>query len=160
MKTIDRVQVQVRGLSRPKRWLRACLSAGLLSFGLVACAPMPAVEGPTAILLPGIETPRDRNDIDITIHEIPITAWGKCLGIVAEANPTLAILSVVTLSPMHGCALVPRDDELKPGERPWCVIGVPRGDENLLEHEIRHCEGWDHPRYIQEAQRTIRRGEL
>ncbi len=108
---------------------------------LAGCSTMPAIEGPTAKLFPGIERPRDRNDMDITIHQIPGTAWGKCLEIVGGAR---AVFSVLTLSPIHGCARLPRDDELEPGETSWCIVAVPKGDAKVLEHELRHCEGWAH----------------
>lgn len=129
-----------------KRSTTPALVATLLILGLGACTQMPLREGSRAALLPGIEKPRDRADIDITIHEVPITAWGKCLEVVWPANPMLAIVSVVTLSPMHGCARVARDQDVKPGRKPWCIIAVPEGDAETLEHELRHCEGWDHPR--------------
>ena len=111
---------------------------------MAGCSTMPAIEGPTAKLFSGVERPRDRNDMDITIHEVSGTAWGKCLEIVGKNHPWMAIFSVITLSPLHGCALLPRDDELEPGETPWCIVGVPKGDAKVLEHELRHCEGWNH----------------
>lgn len=118
----------------------------LLSFlALAGCAAMPHVEGERARLFPGISAPRDRGRMDITIHEVPVTAWGKCLEIVWGADPMMAFVSVVSLSPIHGCAFLPRDDELAPGERPWCIVAVPKGDAETLEHELRHCQGWDHP---------------
>jgi hypothetical protein len=120
---------------------------------IAGCAAMPLKEGPTAALLPGIEQPRDRNDIDITIHEVPVTPWGKCLGIVGKVNPMLAAMSVLTLSPLHGCARVARDRDLDPGQKPWCIIAVPKGNEEILEHELRHCEGWDHPRQQSDSEK-------
>ncbi len=129
-----------------KRPTTSALLASLLILSLGACTLMPVREGPRAALLPGIEKPRNRADIDITIHEVPLTAWGKCLEVVWPASPMLAILSVVTLSPMHGCARVARDQDLKPDQKPWCIIAVPEGDAETLEHELRHCEGWAHPR--------------
>ena len=120
---------------------------------------MPAKEGLTAAMLPGIKVPRNRENIKITVHEVPFTAWGKCLEIVSRADPMMAVMSVLTLSPMHGCALVARDEDLKPDQQPWCVVGVPEGDEETLEHELRHCEGWDHPRHRhrpENAELTVR----
>ena len=127
---------------------RSCvtwLSAGLALVAVAGCSAMPVKEGPTAALINGIEQPRDRNNMDITIHEVPVTAWAKCVEIVASADPLMAVMSVITLAPLHGCARLPRDSELKEGQRPWCIIGVPRGNAEILEHELRHCEGWDHP---------------
>lgn len=124
----------------------SALLASLLILNLGACTLMPVREGPRAALLPGIEKPRARADINITIHEVPILAWGKCLEIVAKASPMMAVMSVLTLSPMIGCARVARDQDLKTGQKPWCIIAVPEGDAATLEHELRHCEGWDHPR--------------
>lgn len=117
----------------------------VLVVALGACTEMPLKNGPRANLLPGIERPRDRNDMDITIHQVPVTAWPKCLEFIADKQPMLAVASVVTLSIVHACARVPRDKSLAKGERPWCIIAIPEGDETTLEHEIRHCEGWDHP---------------
>ncbi len=129
----------------------------VLALLLSGCTAMPATEGLHAKLFPGIERPRDRNDMDITIHEVAGTAWGKCLEIVGRSHPMMAFLSVVTLSPLQGCALLPRDDKLYPGERPWCIVGVPKGDAKTLEHELRHCEGWDHPRSSQSASKRSAR---
>ncbi|MFQ6017936.1 MAG: hypothetical protein ACE5KF_07045 [Kiloniellaceae bacterium] len=116
----------------------------LAAFLLAGCVAPPAVDGANARLFPGIEAPRARAEIDITIHEIPVTAWGKCLELIGRAHPGRALLSVLTLSPIHGCALLPRDAELKRGQRPWCIVAVPKGDAATLEHELRHCEGWAH----------------
>ena len=122
-----------------------CLIAAAL---LAACAaPMPVKDGPHARLIPGIATPRDRAEMDIVVHEYALTAWGKCLELAASRSPVSAVFSVVTLSPYHACAVVPKDHELRPGQRPWCIVAVPRGDAELLEHELRHCEGWATPHY-------------
>ena len=107
---------------------------------------MPHTDGSRARLLPGIEKPRDRRDIDVVIHRMPVTAWPKCIEMLASKQPVMAVTMVVTLTVVHGCARVPKDKSLAPGERPWCIIAVPDGDEKTLEHELRHCEGWDHPR--------------
>ncbi len=144
---------------RSSGWHRIAvrLCAGLALLAVTACSAMPVKEGPTAKLFSGVERPRDRNDMDITIHEVAVTAWGRCLEIVGRTHPMMAFFSVVTLSPMHGCALLPRDDELEPGERPWCIVGVPKGDADTLEHELRHCEGWNHPRSFQSASKHAAR---
>ena len=123
--------------------------AGALLLTLTSCTVglMPIKEGPAARMIAGIKEPRDRNKMDITIYKYPITAWGKCLELASSRAPVSAILSVVTLSPFNACAIVPKDHELDPGERPWCIVAVPEGDEELLEHELRHCEGWAAPNY-------------
>ena len=124
------------------------LTAAVLAAATAACvAPTPLKEGPQARLIPGIAAPRDRAHMDIELHEIPVTAWGKCLELAAGRSPVSAVFSVLTLSPYHACSVVPRDHELKPGQRPWCIVAVPRGDADLLEHELRHCEGWATPHY-------------
>lgn len=128
---------------------RSSLSRAACVLALVAvsaCTQMPIKEGPRARLFEGIEKPRDRNNMDVTIHKLPVTAWPKCLEMIARKNPVLAVASAVTLSVVHACARVPRDKSLKAGQRPWCIVAVPEGDETALEHELRHCEGWDHPR--------------
>ncbi len=132
----------------------------LTAFALVtvvtACvAPMPVKEGPEARLISGIATPRDRTKMDIELHEYSVTAWGKCLELAASRSPVSAVFSVVTLSPYHACAVVPKDHELKPGQRPWCIVAVPRDNAELLEHELRHCEGWATPDY--RPRRVVRR---
>lgn len=132
-------------LGRAARLLLAGL--GLLTLSSCTVGLMPVKEGPQARLIAGIKTPRDRNNMDITIHEYPLTAWGKCLELASSRAPVSAILSVVTLSPFNACAVVPKDHELEPGERPWCIVAVPEGDQDLLEHELRHCEGWAAPNY-------------
>ncbi len=120
------------------------LLAALFLSGCVA--PMPLKEGPRARLIDGIAEPRDRNDMDITLYEHPVTAWGKCLELAAARSPVSAVFSVITLSPYLACAVVPKDHELKPGQRPWCIVAVPEGAPKMLEHELRHCEGWATPR--------------
>ncbi|MDJ0945387.1 MAG: hypothetical protein QNJ30_18105 [Kiloniellales bacterium] len=125
--------------------LTAFAMAGLIA--LTACvAPMPLTEGPRARLISGIAEPRDRNNMDITLYEYSVTAWGKCLELASTRSPVSAVFSVVTLSPYHACSVVPRDHELRAGQRPWCIVAVPKGDEELLEHELRHCEGWAAPK--------------
>lgn len=120
-----------------------------LAAATAACvaAPAPVKEGPHARLIPGIAAPRDRAEMDIELHELPVTAWGKCLELAAGRSPVSAVFSVLTLSPYHACAVVPKDHELRPGQRPWCIVAVPAGDAELLEHELRHCEGWAAPDY-------------
>ena len=127
---------------------RTCISAvgALLLLGLAGCTQMPHREGPRAQLIDGIAEPRSREEIDITVYEVPITAWGKCLELVGRVEPVKAALSVLMLAPYHACAIIPRDADLKPGQRPWCLVAVPEGDPETLEHELRHCEGWAHPR--------------
>ena len=134
--------------SRFARFGRLSL-AGAILMALTSCTVglMPIKEGPAARMIAGIKEPRDRNKMDITIYRYPITAWGKCLELASSRAPVSAILSVVTLSPFNACAIVPKDHELDPGERPWCIVAVPEGDEELLEHELRHCEGWAAPNY-------------
>lgn len=127
-----------------KRPVTSAIAA--LALAATGCAQMPLKEGPRAKLIRGVETPRDRNNMDITVYKVPITAWPKCLEIVAAKNPVIAVASALTLSVIHACAHVPRDRALKAGQRPWCIVAVPAGDDDTLEHELRHCEGWDHPR--------------
>ena len=126
-----------------------CLAFAALSgvIALTGCvAPMPEKEGPRARLISGIAEPRDRNNMDITLYEYSITAWGKCLELASTRSPVSAVFSVVTLSPYHACSVVPKDHELRAGQRPWCIVAVPEGNEELLEHELRHCEGWAAPK--------------
>lgn len=139
-----------RPLLQPKRTLHRLL-AGLALMAIGACTEMPHTDGDRARLFDGISTPRNRDNVDISIHRYPVTAWGKCLEMLMEKRPFLAALSVVTISPIHACARLPRDRHLKPGQKPWCVVAVPNGEPETLEHEIRHCEGWDHPRHIDDA---------
>lgn len=112
----------------------------LIALLLAACSSTP--DG--SRMLPGIAEPR--NKFVLTIHEVPLTAWPKCVGITWKADPFMAAMSVGTLSPLHACARVPRDDDLKPGQIPWCEIGVPKGSAEAFYHEVMHCRGFDHPR--------------
>lgn len=130
---------------------RPALSLIIAAALIAGCSEMPLRDGPRAQLFDGIAAPRDRGSIDITIHRVPVTAWPKCVEIMAERAPWMAAASVVTLSVVHACARVPRDKSLAPGQRPWCVIAVPAWDDVALEHELRHCEGWDHPTVGDEA---------
>jgi len=142
-------------LARRKRPLAAlCGAIPVLVIAAVttaACSQMPHTHGSRAKLMDGINTPRDRNDMDITIHRFPVTAWPKCLEILADKSTVLAVASALTLTVYHACARVPRDASLKPGQRPWCIVAVPEGDDDALEHELRHCEGWDHPHTFDQA---------
>ena len=135
--------------SRERRASSRSLAIGALA-GLTVLsgcvAPMPLTEGPRARLISGIAEPRDRNNMDITLYEYSLTAWGKCLELASTRSPVSAVFSVVTLSPYHACSVVPKDHELKAGQRPWCIVAVPKGNEDLLEHELRHCEGWAAPK--------------
>lgn len=132
-----------------RRALR-CAVAGLALISLGACTEMPHTHGERARLFDGISKPRHRDDINITVHRYSITAWGKCLEMLADRRPLLAALSVLTISPIHACARLPRDKQLKPGQKPWCIVAVPDGEPETLEHEIRHCEGWNHPHPVKE----------
>ena len=127
-----------------KCWAFSALIGVIALTGCVA--PMPEKEGPRARLISGIAEPRDRNNMDITLYEYSITAWGKCLELASTRSPVSAVFSVVTLSPYHACSVVPKDHELRAGQRPWCIVAVPEGNEELLEHELRHCEGWAAPK--------------
>ena len=129
---------------RPLRTVTGLVVA-LTLLALAGCTSMPLKEGPRARLFKGVQKPRSRHSMDITVHEIPITAWAKCIELLAPVNPALAVFSIVTLSPIHGCARLPPDSKLARGQRAWCIIAVPEGDTETLEHELRHCEGWDHP---------------
>ena len=103
---------------------------------LVACSQMPATEGPTAQLMPHVDTPRKHPRIEVNEHDGVFEVWGACLGVMTT---TQATLSIITLSPYLGCAWVPHDPDN------ICIIHVLRGDDYRLKHEIRHCHGWDHP---------------
>lgn len=105
---------------------------------------MPHTGGPRAQLFDGIAAPRERAGIAITVHEHPTIAHttAACLGELPAWKATLAALSLPVL---RGCARVPRDRRLA-GRKPWCVVHVTRGDRTAREHELRHCEGWDHPK--------------
>ena len=91
-------------------------------------------------LLPGIAEHRARDDVDITVHVVT-SPWLECLKIVGPVN---AFFSVILLSPYRACALVARDQDLEPGDRPWCHVWVPKDSPALLEHELLHCEGYGH----------------
>ena len=137
-----------------RRFLQGCRNGLLICLPfwalvillLAGCvAPMPLKEGPHARLIDGIAEPRDRADMDIELHVHPVTAWGKCLELAAARSPVSAVFSVLSLSPYLACAVVPKDHELRPGQRPWCIVAVPEDAPELLEHELRHCEGWATP---------------
>lgn len=137
--------------ARGKRGKRAASAAFLMATGLAlalgACAGMPLKEGPRARLLPGIERPRDRHAMNILIYFYPMTAWPACIAAMAERGAASGLLAIVNV--YRACAFLPRDDQLEPGEPPRCKIHVPENAPDLLEHELRHCEGWDHPAPVQ-----------
>jgi len=68
-----------------KCWAFAALTGVIALTGCVA--PMPEKEGPRARLISGIAEPRDRNNMDITLYEYSITAWGKCLELASTRSP-------------------------------------------------------------------------
>ena len=122
------------------RFLWAALVAGFL---LGACTQTPHLEGPRAQLIPGIAAPRDRAQMDLEIRQVPVTAHFAC---------GRGLIGVVFYHYI-ACAKIPPDAALN-GRRPWCRIYVPdwvdvpdnlAAAEGLLEHELRHCEGWAHP---------------
>lgn len=46
---------------------------------------------------------------------------------------------------LGGCALLPKDADLKNGRLPWCIVIVPRWNwQPVLAHEILHCMGYAH----------------
>lgn len=112
--------------------LMACL--------ISACTSMP--DG--SRMLPGIETPRDRSEIDITLHEVSLPkAIEMCAMMQARNDPFWAAVLMVTGSVVYSCAVVQRDYSVK--GKPWCEVVVVKGWKDTLEHELRHCEGYDHP---------------
>ncbi len=127
-------------------WPWAALVAAFL---LGACTQTPHLEGPRAQLIPGIAAPRDRAEMDLEIHQVPVTAHFAC----GKSVLTVAVFHYIA------CAKIPPDAALI-GRRPWCRIYVPdwvdvpdnlAAAEGLLEHELRHCEGWAHPLPAQHA---------
>ena len=125
-------------------------AAVLAAFLLGACAATPHIEGHRALLLPGIETPRDRASMDIEVVQVPLTAHFAC----GRSILSVAIYHYIA------CAKVPTDRALAGGRQPWCRVYVPdwvdvpdnlAAAEGLLEHELRHCEGWAHPLPAQHA---------
>ena len=125
----------------------------LILASLPACSPMPLKEGPNARLLPGIAEPRDRNDMDLTVHRPWIVGHAHCIHeALATDQPgeaALMALATATGNVLIGCANVPSDHDLREAEahRPWCTAIAPAWSDYWLEHELRHCEGWDHPAY-------------
>ena len=80
------------------------------------------------------------------LQELDLAEIGDFLELASTRSPISAVFSVVTLSPYHACSVVPKDQVLRAGQRPWCIVAVPEGNEELLEHELRHCEGWAAPK--------------
>lgn len=124
---------------------RRIAAAGAALLALAGCSEMPLREGPRARLMPGIHAPRDRDALNMVIVSAPVTGWSECL---ARMKSWRAALSVATVTVYHACAKIPPDRRVPAGKRAWCVIVHPDGDIAALEHEIRHCEGWDHPRPV------------
>ncbi len=89
-------------------------------------------------------------DMDIEVVQVPLTAHFAC----GRSILSVAIYHYIA------CAKVPTDRALAGGRQPWCRVYVPdwvdvpdnlAAAEGLLEHEIRHCEGWAHPLPAQHA---------
>ena len=96
----------------------------LLTIFLTACASMPATDGPDVRLLPGFTSPRDRAFLDIEIVTGPRRAIeGICQAIKKSREP------------LQACARVRTNSS-------YCVVIVPSRDTRVLEHELRHCEGY------------------
>lgn len=116
---------------------------------LNACSAMPLTEGPRARLMPGIEAPRDRARMEIreTATVPPFIAL-KCAQLYARhghVGYALAAALPTAWITQFGCAFTPWG-ALVPAEGPiWCDVVYLAGSDTLREHEIRHCEGWDHP---------------
>lgn len=116
---------------------------------LNACSAMPLKEGPRARLMPGITEPRNRADMEIREHALvpPLIAL-KCAQLYAthgHVGYALAAALPTTWISQFGCAFTPWGS-LVPTEGPiWCDVVYLAGSDTIREHEIRHCEGWDHP---------------
>jgi len=135
----------------------------LILASLPACSPMPLKEGPNARLLPGIEAPRDPDQIALGIHRPLVIGHFTCIKLAATTNQTGDALAMAFL-PLAGafvieCANVPTDAEVEAERayrpypeslavRPWCDLVVPAWDGDYwFTHGMRHCMGWDHPAY-------------
>ena len=100
---------------------------------LSACSSIPPNSGPNATLFPGIETPRDRNEMDLDIRH-PENIDEACREFVSLPWLSVALACMYTV-----------DDKTLAQQKPWCIIIVPKDSPRLLEEELRHCEGWAHP---------------
>lgn len=120
---------------------------------MVGCTPMPLKEGPNARLLPGCEKPRDRNNMDLTVHRPWVVGHLHCMheAIVTDQPGEAALMGVAGLAGniVIGCANVPTDQEIEEAgaSRPWATVIAPAWSDYWLEHEMRHAECWDHPAY-------------
>lgn len=110
----------------------------LLALLVTGCTAMPHKHGDRAQLIPGCLEPRDRSEVDIRVTKVKsvLEASALCL----KMSPYLALGGVP-----YACSKVQR--WTSKGKKPWCEIVVVEGWEYTLEHEIRHCECWDHPKH-------------
>lgn len=126
--------------------MKYALIAALL---LAGCSAMPVKEGPTMRLMAGITEPRDRADMEIREHPMPLfTVSMKCAQLYAKHGyagyAALAALPTGWIT-QYGCSFTPWGS-MVPEEGPiWCDIVYVMGCDSCREHEIRHCEGYDHP---------------
>lgn len=101
-----------------------------------------------APLLPGIARERDIDTVTIVLTELATHAAVKkaCYRLAETRAPATWHAWRRDNLPVKGCALLQRDAELGLDGRSVCKIIVKRGDRLLLEHELAHCIGLDHPR--------------
>lgn len=119
-----------------------------LALLLTSCTAMPTKEGPDVRMMTGITEPRNRTDMKIREHPMPLlTVSMKCSQLYAEHGyigyAALAALPTGWIS-QFGCAFTPWGSMVPENEPIWCDVVYVAGCAECREHEIRHCEGYDH----------------
>lgn len=111
--------------------------------------------------LGGISSVRPRDTINIatiygkTEQEVDQLCREKIRGRgVYISEPTIALQASLSQEALpyprqryEGCAFVPKDSQIA-NKQPFCDIVLPVGTkpgDELYEHEIKHCMGFDHP---------------
>ena len=95
-----------------------------LVFLLSGCAAI--VPHGRHVLYDGIDAPRDRDDLQITIERVSTWEASKRCNALAGLPNGLFLTS--------GCAIVYLENK--------CHVILGNDKPELLEHELRHCEGW------------------
>lgn len=118
----------------------ALFVSGLLG----ACTAAPSTKSP---LLPNVAEIRGLEELRVEIFEYddPLSLGVACL---SERDPITVAVLTITQGPL---ALIAHRACAKVGKT-WCRVHVPRGDQELLDHELDHCRGYaDDPIEIEEA---------
>ena len=85
-----------------------------------------------------VDQPTPLSEIKLTVHEESLLMSSyHCHKLAWKMNPLIMIAAIGTIP---ACAEVTYSKKNRKVKE--CEVWVPRGDKYMLEHELRHCEGY------------------